>query len=99
MQYRIDRGNFSLLPFFKEVIIIIIMKRYLLFICLLLLTSCLFNDLDSKLLTASSSGNTEDVEAYIFMGADVNIRDEYGKTPLIKAIEHGHIATVKMLLA
>lgn len=75
------------------------MKRYLLFICSLLLTSCLFNDLDSKLLTASSSGNTEDVEAYIFMGADVNIRDEYGKTPLIKAIEHGHIATVKMLLA
>lgn len=75
------------------------MKRYFLFICLFLLPSCLFADLDSKLLTASSSGKTDDVEAYIFMGADVNIRDEYGKTPLIKAIEHDHIATVKMLLA
>lgn len=59
---------------------------------------CLLNDVDSKLLTAASKGNTEDVETFLLIGADINAKDVFGKTPLIIATEGGRLDIVKTLL-
>lgn len=65
---------------------------------LFLLPCCLLNDVDSKLLTAASQGNNEAVETFLLIGADINAKDAFGKTPLIIATEGGHLDIVKTLL-
>ncbi len=47
---------------------------------------------------ASEEGRVSDVKAQIDMGADVNVRDDYQKTPLHIAIENNHADIVKILL-
>jgi ankyrin repeat protein len=60
---------------------------------------CLLNEIDSKLLIAASKGNNQVVETFLLIGADINTKDEFGKTPLIIAAEGGHINIIKTLLS
>jgi len=48
--------------------------------------------------SAIQSGNNEVVKLIIGLGVDVNIKDEYGLTPLHYAVEAGHKEIVVMLL-
>jgi ankyrin repeat protein len=43
-------------------------------------------------------GNVEDVKHFIEMGMDVNLKDKYGRTPLMHAILNNDIELVKLLL-
>lgn len=52
----------------------------------------------SSLLEAAKSGNDEVVWYLIDEGADPNIQDEEGRTPLMLAACHNQITTVKLLL-
>lgn len=54
--------------------------------------------LDNKLLEAVKQGNIENVKELLSQGADINISDEYGETPLHSAALYGHLDVVKYLV-
>lgn len=47
---------------------------------------------------AADYGQTKVVEFLLEKGANVNVTDQYGITPLLAAIWEGHVETVKLLL-
>ena len=48
---------------------------------------------------ASAKGDVAEVKRLLSAGTNVNARDEYGGTPLNKAIHNGHLEVVKILIA
>lgn len=52
----------------------------------------------AALLRASSNGSTESARVLIEAGADINLANSSGNTPLSVAARNGHIAIVKLLL-
>jgi ankyrin repeat protein len=52
----------------------------------------------SMLGLAAYHGLLKTVEAMIAAGADVNLRDNHGRTPLFDALEQGHLRVTKVLL-
>ena len=52
----------------------------------------------TELISASESGNLEDVRELIENGANVNLADSYGKTPLMYASENGYPEVVETLI-
>ena len=55
-------------------------------------------DLNSDLIKAAEAGNTADVKQLIGFGADVNAKDNDGKTALAWAAQKDHTGTVKVLI-
>ena len=55
--------------------------------------------LQLRLQTAITMGMTAEVEKLIDQGADINAANEYGKTPLIQAVESKNLKLTKLLLA
>ena len=52
----------------------------------------------AALMSAASDGHDECVHMLIQLGADVNMCDKYGRTPLIKAALNGHERCMHLLL-
>jgi ankyrin repeat protein len=55
--------------------------------------------LDDALVEAATKGDLAAVQALLAKGANVNARDNHGKTPLMVAAFQGHVSVVKSLLA
>jgi uncharacterized protein len=55
-------------------------------------------NLNAQLLIAAQNGNIKEMRSLISQATDVNIRDEYGWTPLLWAAMNGHTEIVKVLL-
>jgi hypothetical protein len=73
--------------------------RNLTYLLLLLLTLPAHADLDSNLLlNAAEKGDTATVRAMLKKGADINITDRDGLTPLMWACYMGHFTITKVLL-
>lgn len=51
------------------------------------------------LLDAAFAGDTAKVKSFLASGADVNVKNSYGATPLMLASQEGHSESVKLLLA
>ncbi len=71
---------------------------HLLFIIIFVPSCSLLFDIDSNLLLAASEGETNKIESLLAFGADVNVKDESGKTALMMAVEGGYFRTVKILI-
>ncbi len=56
------------------------------------------SQLDNGLIEAVQNGDISAAEDYIQKGADVNKKDQYGKTALMWAVGLGHIDIVKLLI-
>jgi uncharacterized protein len=54
---------------------------------------------DAALLAAARTGHAGTVRDMIAAGANVNVKDEHGNTPLIEAARNGHDDVVRALLA
>ena len=54
--------------------------------------------MNDKLLSAAAAGNLNQVNSLLAKGADPNIRDEYGYTPLILAASEGRSDMVRQLI-
>ncbi len=55
-------------------------------------------ELNTKLLIAARNGNLKEVRSLISQATDVNVRDQYGWTPLLWASMNGHTDIVRVLL-
>ena len=55
-------------------------------------------NLNQKLLIAAQNGKIEEVRSLLAQATDVNVRDEYGWTPLLWAAMNGHTDIVRVLL-
>lgn len=55
-------------------------------------------NLNTQLLIAAQDGNIKEVRSLISQATDVNVRDEYGWTPLLWAAMNGHPDVVRVLL-
>ena len=55
-------------------------------------------ELNAKLLIAAKNGQLQEVRSLISQATDVNVRDEYGWTPLLWAAMNGHTDIVRVLL-
>ena len=56
-------------------------------------------DISKKLLQASQAGNIRQVMEILAEGADVNVRDGNGYTPLHWAVQEGYVGLAKLLMA
>jgi ankyrin repeat protein len=56
------------------------------------------SELGKKLLMASFKGDADGVKKMLELGAGVNVRNEFGQTPLIIAAQQGHRETTKILI-
>jgi len=54
--------------------------------------------LDHCLIVATREGHLDEMRTLIEKGANMNIRDRYGRTPLMIAALNGHEETVRILL-
>ena len=54
---------------------------------------------DGALLAAARTGHASTVKDVIASGANVNVKDEHGNTPLLEAARNGHDDVVRALLA
>lgn len=54
---------------------------------------------DGELLAAAAAGRTTDVSRLIASGANLDVRDAQGQTPLLLAVAGNHVAIAKDLLA
>jgi len=61
-----------------------------------LLAGCRNPEADSALLKAAKNGNTETVKQHLASGADVNAKDDRGRTPLDVAIKFKNTETVDL---
>jgi ankyrin repeat protein len=52
-----------------------------------------------KLIEAANSGNTAEVTKLIEAGANINLKDNTGATPLFRASSNGHLDTIKVLIS
>lgn len=59
----------------------------------------LTNNTRPAIICAADYGQTEIIKYLVKKGADVNIKDEYGITPLLAAIWEGHANAVNLLLS
>ena len=57
------------------------------------------NDVDHDLLAAAASGDADAVRAAIAAGAEVDVRDDHRRTPLLHAAEGDHTAAARVLVA
>lgn len=57
-----------------------------------------FPILGSPIIKAAEKGHAEIVQSLSSKGADVNVKDMWGRTALMEAANHGHLAVVKVLL-
>jgi ankyrin repeat protein len=55
-------------------------------------------NLNAQLLMAAQNGNIAEVRSLISQATDVNVRDEYGWTPILWAAMNGHTDIVRVLL-
>ena len=55
-------------------------------------------DIGAKLLAATDKGETAQVKTLLSKGADMNIRDEFERTPLMISSYKGHADVVALLL-
>lgn len=75
--------------------------KHLLFLFLaifLALASCAPININKGLLGAAEKGEVSKVCTFLEKGADINVRDEYDRTPLMLAAYGGHTEVVKILL-
>lgn len=56
-------------------------------------------NVNAQLLIAAKNGNIAEVRSLISQATDVNVRDEYGWTPLLWAAMNGYTEVVQLLLA
>ena len=54
---------------------------------------------NAQLLIAVQNGNLAEVRSLLSQATDVNVRDEYGWTPILWAAMNGHTDVVRLLLA
>ena len=57
-----------------------------------------FTTFNMDIFEASKSGNLEVVKVLLKSGADVNVKDNWGWTPLMWECSYGHLEVVKFLL-
>ena len=80
------------------------MNKILTFLTIVLLTipTCLMaaqtQNLESLLLEAASNGQTDIVKAFLDKGANIEVKNEVGATPLIFASAKAHPGIVKLLV-
>lgn len=55
-------------------------------------------ELNAQLLIAAKNGKLQEVRSLISQATDVNVRDQYGWTPLLWASMNGHTEIVRLLL-
>lgn len=79
-------------------------------VALLIVMTCVFDGpgnaraadrpgLDAQLLQAANQGDIDSVHRLLKEGANIEVKDQTGSTPLIIAAEHGDAAMLKLLLA
>jgi uncharacterized protein len=80
------------------------LKRVLMFpaallLCLTFITVASAGELEDKLIGAAEIGDTAAVHALLDKGADLNTRDVFGLTALMRGALNGHTEVVRYLLA
>lgn len=61
--------------------------------------TALFADKNADLLYFAAAGKIETVKALLDAKANINVKDDYGWTPLMHAVKYGRVETVRLLLA
>lgn len=70
----------------------------LLYVLVIAVFSVSAGELEDQLFAVSKSGDTKQIKALLSKGADINLPDENGLTPLIVAASEGKFDAVKLLL-
>jgi len=87
---------------FVEVTSLFLLPQWIIVLCLALvvpITQCYAStEADRKLLRAAAAGDVGEVKQCLNSGANANIKDDKGQTPLILASASGHTAIAAILL-